>query len=93
MDLETVKGYIRVDFDDDNILIQTLIDAAIENVEASTGVKFNINSALYRLVILKIIAVNYNNRDGIIDKKSLVLPRFINSDLFKIKYSKEKIDG
>ncbi|MGL4761116.1 MAG: head-tail connector protein [Sarcina sp.] len=87
MDLDLIKSYLRVDFNDDNDLIQLLYDAAQIKIEDATGKIFDKTNKLHQIVALKIIAVNYEVRDGIVDKKSLLVPRFIESDLFKIKYS------
>ena len=90
MDLKLIKNYLRVDFDDDDDLIQLLSDGAQIKIEEATGKDFDATNKLHQIAALKIIAVNYEVRDGIIDKKSLLVPRFIESDLFKIKYSGAK---
>lgn len=87
MDLQLVKNFLRVDFTDDDKLIELLILGAIAKMEEATGKTFNKDNPLHTVVCLKIISINYKVRDGVIDKKSLLIPRFIESDLFKIKYS------
>lgn len=62
--LENIKEYLRVDSDEDDILIETLADYAREEIEDSTGVKFNEegNSETYNMAMLIIIADRYENR-------------------------------
>ena len=87
MDLDLIKSYLRVDFDEEDDLIQLLYDGAQMKIEDATGKVFDGTNKLHQIAALKIIAINYKVRDGIIDKKSLIVPRFVDSDLFKIKYS------
>lgn len=88
LDLNVTKSFLRVDFDDDDLLITMLIEAAENYIYEATGKTFDSSNKLAQLAALKIITLNYSERSGIIDKKSLIIPRFIDSDLFKLKYSK-----
>lgn len=87
MELDIVKNYLRIDFDDDNELLEELIDYAAEFIKQRTGRTFDASNNIYKLLSLKIISLNYKQRDSIIDKKSFMIPRYIDSDLFLLKYS------
>lgn len=91
LDLETTKNFLRIDYDDDDILINILIDGAVETIFNATGVMYDNNCKLAQIVALKIISINYNNRDSIIDKRSMIIPKFIENDLFRLKYMKPYI--
>lgn len=88
LDLETTKNFLRVDFDEDDMLINILIDGAVETILNATGVVYDNTCKLAQIVALKIISINYNNRDSIIDKRSMIIPNFIENDLFRLKYMK-----
>lgn len=62
--LEEIKEYLRVDSDEDDTLINLFMEYAKEEIEDSTGVKFNKegNSETYNMAILIIIADRYENR-------------------------------
>lgn len=62
--LEEIKEYLRVDSDEDDTLINLFMEYAKEEIEDSTGVKFNKegNSETYNMAMLIIIADRYENR-------------------------------
>ena len=62
--LEEIKEYLRVDSDGDDTLINLFTEYAKEEIEDSTGVKFNRegNSETYNMAMLIIIADRYENR-------------------------------
>lgn len=62
--LEDIKEYLRVDSSEDDTLIEMLQEYAKEEIEDSTGVKFNSkgNSNTYNMAMLIIIADRYENR-------------------------------
>lgn len=64
LSLVEVKEYLRIDGDEEDRLIQRLIDFSKEEIESSTGVKYNPsgNSKIYELAQLIIITDRYENR-------------------------------
>lgn len=62
--LEKIKDYLRIDSSEDDSLIKMLQDYAKEEIEDSTGIKFNPqgNSNTYNMAMLIIIADRYENR-------------------------------
>lgn len=64
--LDRIKEYLRVDSSEDDTLIEMLREYAKEEIEDSTGVKFNNqgNSSTYNMAMLTIIADRYENRSS-----------------------------
>ena len=62
--LGNIKEYLRVDSDEDDTLINLFTEYAKEEIEDSTGVKFNEegNSETYNMAMLIVIADRYENR-------------------------------
>jgi uncharacterized phage protein (predicted DNA packaging) len=75
MDLNQVKGYLRVDGSDDDILIGSLMLAAHEYLRGA-GAK-NTESKLYQVVQCMLIALFYEHRDTATDK--ITIPPVINN--------------
>lgn len=70
MDLNTVKNFLRVDFDDDDELIKLLIDVAEEYITAAVG-ECDYMSARVKLLAMVIITDLYENREMSTDKVSV----------------------
>lgn len=83
--LEMAKNFLRVDFDDDDELIQLLINSAELQIQQSVGKSFDSSCALAKVIALKIISINYNNRNNIVSKRSTIIPNFIKNDLAILK--------
>lgn len=64
LDLDIVKLYLRVDGNEEDNLLSDLINFSKEEIENSTGVKFNPNgnSSTYRLAQMMIVTDRYENR-------------------------------
>lgn len=93
LNLETVKLYLRIDDNEEDIILEELIEYSKEEIENSTGVKYNPsgNLSTYRLAQLLIIADRYENRSS---QDIVFTPNNSLSTLYtKLKYgeSNEKI--
>lgn len=75
MELSQVKDYLRVDGNDEDILISAFITAAEEYVDGA-GVK-NKEGKLYEVVVLMLVALFYEHRDTATDK--INIPPVINN--------------
>ena len=64
-----VKNYLRVDFSDDDNLIQALMDTADEYLKASVGLLYDNMSERAKTLSLIVVSDLYDNR-GIQDKAS-----------------------
>lgn len=89
--LDLAKQFLKVDFEDEDTLIQLLIQSAEEIIENATGKKFDSSCSLAVICALKIISFNFENRNSVIDKRSMLIPNFISDDLFRLKYSNKGI--
>lgn len=69
MELKFVKGFLKVDFDDDDEYIKLLINVATEYVTASIGY-CDTSIARVKLLMLVIITELYENRQFTVDKAS-----------------------
>ena len=69
MDLNFVKNYLKIDFDDDDELINMLIATAKEYVINAIG-NFDESKATHKLLLLNIVANLYENRSFIASKNN-----------------------
>ncbi|MDD2217958.1 MAG: head-tail connector protein [Eubacteriales bacterium] len=60
--LTDVKGYLRVDFGDDDVLIESLMTAADEYLKASVGAIYDNTSERAKTLSLIVISDLYDNR-------------------------------
>lgn len=67
MDLQEVKSFLKVDFDDDDSYILLLIDAAKEYIIDSVG-KYDASKARMRVYLLNIVSTLYEKRSLTVDK-------------------------
>lgn len=61
MDLQEVKSFLKVDFDDDDSYILLLMDAAKEYIIDSVG-RYDPSKARMRVYLLHIVATLYDKR-------------------------------
>lgn len=59
--LKELKGYLRIDGSEDDMVLTLLVEAAKEYL-ANAGVKEDASS-LYKLAIMLYVALHYENRD------------------------------
>ena len=69
MDIEYIKEFLKVYFDDDDTYIKLLYDVAKEYITDSIG-EYDETSARHKLLALNIIANLYENRLYTIDKSN-----------------------
>ncbi|GAB4073676.1 hypothetical protein GCM10028778_11790 [Barrientosiimonas marina] len=69
MDIEDVKHYMRIDGDEDDQFISSLIEAAKIYILNSTGIKPDESDALHQLVV-KILCVHWYENRGAKDLES-----------------------
>lgn len=67
MELEYVKGFLKVDFDEDDEYIRLLTEAAAEYIESAVG-SCDYTKARVRLLALVIITELYEKRSLTLDK-------------------------
>lgn len=94
LSLEEVKNYLRVDYDEDDILIQNLIEAAEDYLYNATGKKFTEKNKLAKRYCLALIYDWYKDK-GInirVTKNTTVSEKVkysLQSILLQLKFCKE----
>ena len=87
MTVADFKNYARIDYDDDDELIETLIEASKCYVQESTGKNYDENNSLYVLLI-KILTLHfYENRQAISSNSVNEVPYSITNLLTHIQMS------
>lgn len=90
MELKEIKEYLRVDFEEDDILLQILIYAAEEYL-LNAGIKKDYSKSLYKLAISLLVKHWYDNRDSVaIGSTTKKLEFSLNSILVQLKYCGDK---
>jgi uncharacterized phage protein (predicted DNA packaging) len=74
--LQEVKDYLRVDFNEDDALISSLMTAADEYLKSSVGVEYDNTSERAKTLSLIVISDLYDNR-GLSDKASANVRRLV----------------
>lgn len=87
VDIDEAKQFLRIDHDEDDILIQSLIGAAEEYLINATGKKFSSSNNLARLFCLLLVADWYENRNLAREKVGEQTRDIIESMKNQLKYS------
>lgn len=90
MDLDNIKDFLRVDFDEDDDYINLLIDVAKEYIVDSVG-KYDETIARYKLLLLNIVSTLYENRQFTIDKSNEKVSYTLKSIIMQLQLG--DIDG
>ena len=72
VNLKEMKDYLRVDSEEEDILIQELIETAVSYIDECCGIAYknkDNKKKLADLLTKKIVADMYSNREGTIDKQ------------------------
>ena len=90
--LESVKNYLRVDFDDDDTLIEMMMDTAKEYIKDAVGA-FDETKPRHNMILLAVVAHLYENR-LLQGQSSGKITRIINSMLLqeRLDYGEENED-
>ncbi len=89
--LEEVKQFLRVDADDDDMLINSLILTAEEYLKRATGKTFNNDNNLAKLLCMVLVTDWYDNRELVAGRIGDKVRFVITSMLAQLKY--EDDDG
>ncbi len=84
--LETVKNYLRVDFPDDDVLIELMIDTAKQYIVDGIGA-FEPENPKHNMILLAVVAHLYENR-MLQGQSAGKITRIINSMMLQ-----ERLDG
>lgn len=90
MTLEAAKNYLRIDSDltEDDILVNSLIEASQKYIESTTGKQYDDSDSLFQSLSLLLISHWYSNRN-IANKTAAIdeFPHTITAILTTIKYN------
>ena len=86
-ELTEIKDYLRVDFDDDDTLLNTIILAGKEYIINAIGY-IDMGKASFRVLLYTICADLYERRSYLIDK-AIQTNKIINSLILQLQLAKE----
>ena len=69
LDLAEVKNYLKIDIDDDDVLIGMQITAAEASLENATGIIFDDENKLAKIYCLMLVQDMYDNRTLVASEK------------------------
>lgn len=88
INLNEAKSFLRIDTDDENSDIQSLIDASELYLKNATGKEFDSTNALAKLYCKVLITDLYDNRGLMADSKASEKVRFtLSSIMMQLQYS------
>ncbi|MEY8414800.1 head-tail connector protein [Tissierella praeacuta] len=90
--IDEAKEYLRVDGDEDNAIINTLIKASEEYLKNATGKTFDDTNNLARLFCLLLVVDWYENRGLTAGKVGDKIRPVINSMLAQLNYCYEEVE-
>lgn len=91
IEFEDVKNYLRVDFNDDDMLIYVMIDTAKQYISDAVG-KFDENNPKHNMILLAVVAHLYENR-MLQGQSSGKITRIISSMLLQERLNEYGGDG
>jgi len=86
--LVEAKSYLRVDFADDDALIQLLIDSAEAYLKNATGKTFDDKNSIAKIVCLILVVDGYENRNPAETSKRA--EQAISGYIDQLKYCREE---
>ena len=86
-ELTEIKDYLRIDFDDDDTLLNTIILAGKEYIINAIGY-VDMSKATFRVLLYTICADLYERRSYLIDK-AIQTNKIINSLILQLQLAKE----
>ncbi len=82
-ELEEIKNYLRMDFDDDDILLNTIILAGKEYIKNAIGY-IDMDKPSFKILLYTICADLYERRSYLIDK-AIQTNKIINSLILQLQ--------
>ena len=84
MDINTVKKYLRIDFDDDDEIINIVMSAAEEYIKGAVG-RFDVSSGRMQLLYLNLISAMYEQRMFTVDTANEKVSAIISSMILQLQ--------
>lgn len=89
--LEELKNYLRIDGDEDDTFLVSLLSSSKQFIKAATGKDVDETKDLHKLAIFLFCAHQYENRNPIISEQSNKLDYSLHSILFQIEWEDETL--
>ena len=86
IELEEAKTFAKIEYDEENEIVQLLVDVAEEGLKNATGIVFDNTNNLAKLYCLVMVKDLYDNREMTIDKASEKIRYTIQNILMQLKY-------
>lgn len=86
IELEEAKTFAKIEYEEENEIVQLLVDVAEEGLKNATGIVFDSNNSLARLYCLVMVKDLYDNREITVEKASEKIRFTIQSILIQLKY-------
>lgn len=74
MNLNYIKSYLRIDFDDDDSYLSDLINISKNFIKEQTGVDYSATDLVYNQALLFMIAHYYENKTSFSEKSISQVP-------------------
>lgn len=74
IELEEVKKYLRISYDQDDIYINELLIMSKQLIKEQTGVEYTQEDQVYKMAILQAIAHFYDKRESFSEKSAVTVP-------------------
>lgn len=87
-ELEEIKHYLRIDFDDDDTLLNTIILASKEYIKNAIGY-IDMDKSSFKVLLFTICADLYERRSYLIDK-AIQTNKMINSLILQLQFAGEE---
>ena len=91
MELSLIKQFLKVDFDDDDNIIELMADVATDYINAAVG-SCNYDDARVRLLALVIITELYEKRSCSVEKAGVKAQYTIRSIIAQLQAEQEMTD-
>ena len=91
MELSLIKQFLKVDFDDDDNIIELMANVATEYINAAVG-SCNYDDARVRLLALVIITELYEKRSDSVEKAGVKAQYTIRSIIAQLQAEQEMTD-
>lgn len=87
--LEELKNYLRIDGDEEDNFLVSLLSSSKQFIKTATGKEIDETKDLHKLAIFLFCAHQYENRNPVVSEQSNKLDYSLHSVLFQIEWEEE----
>ena len=88
--LDELKKYLRIDWDDEDTFLTSLLDLSKDYIEKATGKTFDENNPKHKLAAYLFCSHQYENRNPVVSTNTKTLEYSLQSLLFQIEWEAEE---